>query len=66
MLGIIVDLDCLGQRLGVSAVTLTRHMTAFSAARHRKGGFTWTVTEEIQELFNSAFKEKYDLSSRLK
>lgn len=63
MLGIIVDLDCLGQRLGVSAVTLTRHMTAFSAARHRKGGFTWT---EIQELFNSAFKEKYDLSSRLK
>ncbi len=36
VLGIIVDLNCLGQRLGVPAVTLTRHMAAFSTARQRK------------------------------
>lgn len=39
VLGIIVDLNCLGQCLGVPAITLTGHVTAFSAARQRKAGF---------------------------
>lgn len=30
VLGIIVDLNCLGQRLGVPAITLARHVAAFS------------------------------------
>lgn len=40
VLGIIVDLNCLGQRLGVPAITLARHVAAFSTARQRKTGFT--------------------------
>lgn len=46
VLGVIVDLNRLGQGLGVPAITLTRHMAAFGTARqgqegvisrHRKG-----------------------------
>lgn len=36
VLGIIVDLNCLGQRLGVPPVTLARHVASFSTARCRK------------------------------
>lgn len=47
VLGIIVDLNRLGQCLGVPAVTLARHVAAFSAARQRKAGFTSTVRNDI-------------------
>lgn len=39
VLGIIVDLNCLGQRLGVPAVTLARHVAAFSTVGQRGAGF---------------------------
>lgn len=47
VLGIIVDLNCLGQCLGVPAVTLARHVAAFSAVRQRKTRFTLTVRNGI-------------------
>lgn len=60
VLGIIVDLNCLGQCLGVPAITLTRHVTAFSAARQRKAGFTFTVgnviTSQMQETEGAGIK----------
>lgn len=47
VLGIIVDLNCLGQRLGVPAVTLARHVAPFSTARQRKAGFKLTARKDI-------------------
>ena len=44
VLGIIMDLNCLGQRLGVPAVTLARYMAAFSTVRHREAGFHLTFS----------------------
>lgn len=38
VLGVIVDLNGLGQRLGVPAVTLARHVAAFSTAKQIETG----------------------------
>lgn len=45
VLGIIVDLNCLGQRLGVPTVTLARHMAAFSTERQRETGFNFDIVK---------------------
>lgn len=46
VLGVIVDLDRLGQRLRVPAVTLARHVAPFSAVRQREAEVTLTVRED--------------------
>lgn len=43
VLGVIVDLNRLGQCLGVPAITLTRHMAALGAVRQGQEGVTSRV-----------------------
>lgn len=46
VLGIIVDLDCLGQCLGVPAITLSRHVAAFRTGKQRREGFRVQLAQQ--------------------